>query len=167
MALTFDQTKNFIHQPSYSTGNELVWLFPEASGATFVANDAVIFSSGQLVVGTTGAVDLVGFSEIAATGTQGALVRVRVIRPTDVYVGWYQSDDTPAAADLNSTGFELIKPSAGVWRVDQDTTTNPKVLILGRANLPVVRENLIAEAASSAGGAVYCKFTVSGCYFGV
>lgn len=159
MAKMFDPALNFIHQPTLSANDELVWLFPEGASATFVRNDAVVLTTGRLqkAASPVAAGPLVGFADQDKTGTTDALIRVRVPRSTDVYVGFYQSDDTFATADVNAVGFDIMNQSGALWRIDQDVTSNPKVVILGIVD-QVMLENRIQQGAAVVGTPVYCKF---------
>lgn len=149
--------------------DELVLTLTEGAGQTFKSGDPVILSSGKVIVHSAaagavlGAVLGLGIADQDASGVTDNPIRVRIPRPGDLYLMSYQSDDTPAVADINPTGFDLIRGSAGTGTVfvDQDTTTNPKVVVVGSADpdLPL--------GASAAGGPVLVRIkNVAAVWFG-
>lgn len=147
--------------------DELFLTLPEGASQSFKNGDPVILSSGKVIVHSAaasavlGAVVALGIADQDASGTTDNPVRVRVPRKGDLYLMSYQSDDTPAVADVNTTGFDLIRGASGTGQifVDQDTATNPKVVVCGTADpdLPL--------GASSAGGPVLVRI-IGALWFG-
>jgi hypothetical protein len=149
--------------------DELVLTLPEGAAQSFKSGDPVILSSGKVIVHSAaasavlGAVLGLGIADQDASGTTDNPIRVRIPRPGDLYNMNYQSDDTPAVADLNPTGFDLIRGASGTGQlfVDQDTTSNPKVVVL------VSSDPDLPLGASSAGGPVVVRIkNVAAVWFG-
>jgi hypothetical protein len=146
----------FSYVPDKQGDEGLVLHFKEGAAQTFKKGEPLQLSSGKVVIAAAspmGANALLGFAEKDASGVTDTVVPVRICRPGDVFNAHYESDDTFADADINTTGFDIKRKASGtVWCIDQDTVTNPKFLVLGTAELDA--RGLFLPTA---GGPVYVK----------
>lgn len=155
--------RNIKYVPAYYGDQGLVLPFIEGASQSFAADDPVKLSSGSIVataVPPTSDV-ILGFAQKAATGVTGAVIPVRVIRPSDVYEAHFDLDDTFTAADVGTKYGIKRAVTGGYWVVDQDDTTNVKVVVLGSEEWTRGTANLNSESPFSATTGVLAA-TVSG-----
>jgi hypothetical protein len=159
---------------AYCGDEGLILPFAEGAGQSFSRGDLVKLSSGAIIACTYTATALdddqipVGFAQEGASGTTGTRIRVRVIRPDDVFLMNMDSDDTYVTANAGAV-FGLKRPSAGVYVVDSDDATNADVMVLasnefkspGSGLNNVLPNSAGAKLNATAAGRVYVKFLES------
>lgn len=172
----------FSYLPAYCGDEGLVLPFAEGSGQSFAHGDPVKLSSGKVVAlaYTVNVADasqkIVGFAMRSATGTADSRIDVRVIRPDDVWMANFDSDDTFTAADTGvEYGLKRTGTASGVTVVDQDTTsaTSTYVTVLASnefdgpgaglqsTSLTASPLNSSASLNATAGGRLFVKFRES------
>lgn len=173
MSATTIEFRNFKYVPAYYGDQGLVLPFIEGASQSFAADDPVKLSSGSIVATaippTTDVI--LGFAQKAATGVTGAVIPVRVIRPSDVYQAHFEVGDTFTAASVGAFyGIARDEDASGhYWVIDKGNTTdaNAPVVVLGSEEWTRGSSNLNSEnpfsantgvLSASSGGPVYCRF---------
>ena len=156
----------FKYHSTYAGDEGLVLTFAEGPATeTFVHGDLVKLSSGKIIVATKSSADVVlGFALDPATGTEDTILRVQVIRPSDVYIVHYDADDTFVVANVGV--FYEAELASATWEVDQDTTGTTDALweVLGSAEITQGATGPVLNP--TAGGPVYVRFNPSNIEFG-
>lgn len=156
---------------AYCGDEGLVLPFAEGAAQSFSRGDLVKLSSGAIVACTYTVTALdgdqlpIGFAMQGATGTTGAKIDVRVIRPDDVFLMNMDSDDTYVTANAGGV-FGLKRPSAGIYTVDTDDAAAADVMVLASnefkspgSGLNAAQPNSAgAKLNATAGGRAYVKF---------
>lgn len=145
--------------PAYCGDEGLILPFAEGAAQTFSRGDLVKLSSGAIVALAQTATAVnddqipVGFAMQGATGTTGARIDVRVIRPDDVFLMNMDSDDTYVTANAGAV-FGMKRPSAGIYVVDQDDVTNADLMVLASNEFKSPGSGLSNALPNSSGAAL-------------
>ncbi len=156
----------FKYHSTYQGDEGLVLPFAEGPATeTFVHGDLVKLSSGKIIIAVKSSADVVlGFALDPATGTEDTILRVQVIRPSDVFIVHYDGDDTFAVANVGV--FYESEVANAIWEVNQDATGTTDALweVLGSAEVTRGATGPVLNA--TAGGPVYVRFNPSNIEFG-
>ncbi len=114
----------------------------EGTGQSYKAGDAVQWSSGQLVVGASQAID--GIARRDATGTAGTVCEVELINLDSVYVVTY---NTTTAQSVIGSVVDMDTATAGAQIFHASGTTDAVVVALDPR-----------DAVGLSGGRLYVKF---------
>lgn len=147
------KTSSFKYVPAYQGDEGLVLNFQEKASSTFITDDLVVLTSGQIDICGADPTKILGVAKKDKTGTTNSLIPVQVIRQGDVFLANFVSSKTFAVTDVG-VSYEIVKTAAGNWQVDSTTSANNlRVTVLGSAEY-----TSDGKLNASAGGPVYVTF---------
>lgn len=153
----------FKYHSCYEGDEGLVLPFQEGAAQSFKAGELVKLSSGKIIVATEASADLMlGYALSDASGVTDTIISVQVIRPTDVFIVPYESDDTFAITDVG-TGYGA-KRTNNKWLINQDNVTAAQVVFSVLGSLEYDARQILG---ATAGGAAYVRFNPSNLQFSV